>query len=837
MVDVMQNRVQDVFAGWDSKTDRVIADENAPKVSTNELKRAGLSIQKRAARNKEQARAVRNNSLFRIKETEITVADPTRNMSFLYYCCSSCTPASRDSLVSTTSKQHHSNITNLLIVPPKLNLLSKIFSHTSHVLTFKKYDYPKVTQTVLDDERLKSAIAQTARETSRHEGISEDEALRKCEARAKSILERMQSKLSDALLRFTAWTLYKLLPCFITSAAVQSRHLDVLQKANESGLPLIFMPLHRSHLDYIMISFLSLMNNIRCPLVAAGDNLRIPLFGWLMSGLGAFFIKRRMDPVAGRRDLLYRATLHTYIMECLRAGHNLEFFVEGGRTRTGKPCMPKGGILSVVIDAYMDGTIEDALLVPVSMNYEKLVDGNFVREQLGQPKKMETFGSTVRAIWSTLKGNYGIVKIDICQPFSLKEMLKFFIAQQNKLTVPSPGDRTLKVTMSTSSLYGTDVVVEEHRELVDKIARHVVYDCSRSTPIMSTNIVAFLLLNKFRDGCTLEQLVEAFDTMRKELEWTNRDVAFCGEAVDIINHALDILGPGLVKQQRQEITDAVDGYLVKSQMITAIRPVSILPNVIELSYYSNTLLVHYIMDSVVVTALYAALKSQTEDPKVSENHDLTISHSTLVENALAICDILKYEFIFCRPCQELDQIVAQAIENLGTFGIIYRNESGLLEEEIWSKKYAAHFDDSSDEEYANEHTTRKLEYKLSLLNEHTQRMEFLHTILRPLIDTYTYSAFCLRKLVGRSLSERDLIQEILSEIKIHIDQGIVNYGESLCVDPIKNSLKLFEKKNILECHPQENIKIYYLKEEYDDDIAANEVYETIAAYKWTRNID
>lgn len=54
-------------------------------------------------------------------------------------------------------------------------------------------------------------------------------------------------------------------------------------------------------------------------------------------------------------------------------------------------------------------------------------------------------------------------------------MLKYFQTQQNKLTVPAPSERPLKVTMSTSSLYGTDVVVEEHRQLVDKIARHVVY--------------------------------------------------------------------------------------------------------------------------------------------------------------------------------------------------------------------------------------------------------------------------------------------------------------------------------------------------------------------------
>lgn len=113
-------------------------------------------------------------------------------------------------------------------------------------------------------------------------------------------------------------------------------------------------------------------------------------------------------------------------MESLRAGYNIEFFIEGGRTRTGKPCMPKGGILSVILDAYMDGIIEDALLIPVAMNYERLVDGNFVKEQLGQPKEMESFKSTVKAIWSTLIGNYGIVKIDFCQPFSLRVRYSFF---------------------------------------------------------------------------------------------------------------------------------------------------------------------------------------------------------------------------------------------------------------------------------------------------------------------------------------------------------------------------------------------------------------------------
>ncbi|XP_076395166.1 glycerol-3-phosphate acyltransferase mino isoform X5 [Megachile rotundata] len=743
-----------------------------------------------------------------------------------------------NSLVNTINKQHMPFGLNILIVNPGSSLFSKVFNCISHVYNFKEYDYPRITQTVLQDERLKEAIMLTASQTVSNEGCSENVAVAKAQDRAKTILYQMESKLSNILLKITSWILYKLLPCFIQSAIVLPSQIEMLKKANETGIPLILLPLHRSHLDYIMISFILLMNNIRNPLIAAGDNLKIPFFGWFLRGLGAFFIKRRIDPVIGRKDVLYRATLHTYVMESLRAGHNIEFFIEGGRTRTGKPCMPKGGILSVIVDAYMDGIIEDALLVPIAINYERLVDGNFVREQLGQPKKMETFRSTLQAIWSTLRGNYGIVKVDFCQPFSLREMLKSFQNQQNKLTGGQKVavEKPLKYTMSSSSLYGTDVIAEEYRQLVDNIARHVVHDCASSMPIMSTNVVAFLLLNKFRDGCTLDKLVEAFEIIRQDLESRNHDIAFCGENIDIINHALDILGPGLVKQQRQEITEAISGQTVKSNVVIAIRPVSILPNVIELSYYSNTMLICYIMDSVVVTALYAELQSQINDPVTIAQNNITVSRNCLIQSSLKLCDILKYEFIFCKPCQELESVIMETIQNLSHTDIITLQEECCLPEELWSKRYAHTFDDSSDEEYYNANRTKSIEYKLSLLPEHAERMEFLHMLLRPLVDTYTFSAFTLRNLVGRSLSEGDLIHEILSELKTNLDRGIVNYGESLSVDPIKNSLKLFEKWNVLECHPQENVKICYLKDEYDTDSAVMKIYNTIATFKWIRNI-
>lgn len=93
------------------------------------------------------------------------------------------------------------------------------------------------------------------------------------------------------------------------------------------------------------------------------------------------------------------------------------------------PLFLAAGILSVIMDAYIDGTINDALLVPVTLNYDKLVDGNFVREQLGMPKQMETFWSALTGIWRTLNTNHGTIRVDFNQPMSLKVFLCYAIAR------------------------------------------------------------------------------------------------------------------------------------------------------------------------------------------------------------------------------------------------------------------------------------------------------------------------------------------------------------------------------------------------------------------------
>lgn len=136
-----------------------------------------------------------------------------------------------------------------------------------------------ITLQVLNNERLKEVIKLTACERVNNEVYNEKEMLAKTKIKTKNILLQIESKCSDILLKIIAWLLYKLLPSFIQSAIVLPSQIELLKKANDTGLPLIFLPLHRSHLDYIMISFIMVINNMRNPLIAAGDNLRIPFFG------------------------------------------------------------------------------------------------------------------------------------------------------------------------------------------------------------------------------------------------------------------------------------------------------------------------------------------------------------------------------------------------------------------------------------------------------------------------------------------------------------------------------------------------------------------------------
>ncbi|KAH8388401.1 hypothetical protein KR093_005777 [Drosophila rubida] len=712
-----------------------------------------------------------------------------------------------------------------------------LFPYVAQVVRSEKFEYRQVTEIVHNDVVFKHAIKQAAEQTLREQryaknghrllsrsisdadkdaeeqdakdGISYQQILRKQEQRAVAILKEMGSTLNNTLLAITSWLLYKLLPCFLSGVVTNTKQIEMLKNASNRApdTPLIFVPLHRSHLDYIMVTFILTNNDIRSPLVAAGNNLQIPVFGSLLRGLGAFFIKRKIDPVEGKKDVLYRAALHMYLTHALKQGHNVEFFIEGGRTRTGKPCMPKGGILSVIVNAFMDGTIPDALLVPVSVNYERLVDGNFVREQKGEKKVPESFRKAISAIWKALNSNYGLMRIDFNEPYSIRELVNSYnkIAREDgSAKLYKPASKTLQHSQSTSSLYGTDVVCEEHRNLIESISRQVVFDCAAATSVMSTNALAFLLLTRYRNGAEEQLIAAALDDLRNTLSGC-KDLGFSGESSHIVAYACDLLGTGLVTRTRDE-----NGRIF-------IRAVPTVESYIELGYYSNMLTPHFALGSILMTTFHALLPPTNLPDNVADHAAATgVSRKKLIDTALENCLVYRYEFILNKPTQVLEHMLQQQLDELLISGFLRRPE--VNENENQTRRMAhslgLELDEDEDEKEVNEYKLEAADM-LFLAKETLEQQRFMCEVLAPFASTYLAVAQALQILHRSSMLESEFINFVINDLSNKVKSGSCAYAESISTDSVRNCLKLLEKWSVIEVCNKRGMRLISLNTLYE----------------------
>ncbi|MDA8792312.1 1-acyl-sn-glycerol-3-phosphate acyltransferase [Bacteriovoracaceae bacterium] len=176
----------------------------------------------------------------------------------------------------------------------------------------------------------------------------------------------------------------------------------------------ILVPNHQSHADYLALTYI-LHKKLDLPVyVAGGINLNIFMVGKLFKNSGAFFIRRKFQD-----DNLYKVTLESYIYYLLKENRIVEFFFEGGRTRTGKLLRPRFGLFKMILEAQKElikVKDKDLLFVPVSVAHEHIPEESSHRNESKGGKKKPESSKQLFKLFSLLNKKLGTIHIRLNKP-------------------------------------------------------------------------------------------------------------------------------------------------------------------------------------------------------------------------------------------------------------------------------------------------------------------------------------------------------------------------------------------------------------------------------------
>ncbi len=249
-------------------------------------------------------------------------------------------------------------------------------------------------------------------------------------------------------------------------------HLDDLKQA-APGHEVIYVPSHRSHMDYLLLSYLLYTRGIVPPHIFAGINLNLPVIGTLLRKGGAFFARRSF-----RGNVLYATVFREYMAQLVSGGYSIEYFIEGGRSRTGRLLQPKAGTLAMTVRAYLRQPTRPVLFQPVYIGYEKLMEGSdYLDELTGKPKQKESIWNLLLGIPKVLRSNYGQVVVNFGEPILLQALL----AQQ----APEWQGESVPDDDKPAWLSGT----------IDALAQGIQVNVNRAADVNPINLLALALLS------------------------------------------------------------------------------------------------------------------------------------------------------------------------------------------------------------------------------------------------------------------------------------------------------------------------------------------------------
>ena len=351
----------------------------------------------------------------------------------------------------------------------------------------------------------------------RRQAEKQDVSAEKLEAKARDYVMEIAADYSHTVIRFLElflnWVWNRLY------GGIRLYNLDNLTKV-AGDHEVIYVPCHRSHIDYLLLSFVVYRNGLVPPHIAAGINLNLPVVGTILRRGGAFFMRRSF-----KNNPLYAAVFSEYLHTITARGFSIEYFVEGGRSRSGRMLRPRTGMLAMTLRSFLRDARKPIAFVPVYIGYEKVIEaGSYIGELHGQKKEKESVGGLMKSL-SVLRSYFGQVHVNFGDPIKLVDFLDQHHNDWRREEPPAGGD---------TPPWFKHVVNELGQEVVESINAAAV-----ANPVNLLSLALLASPKHTMDIAQLRQQLELYISLLKQAPYSDCATVASDDAQALIDYGLE----------------------------------------------------------------------------------------------------------------------------------------------------------------------------------------------------------------------------------------------------------------------------------------------------------
>lgn len=470
---------------------------------------------------------------------------------------------------------------------------------------------------------VKAAIENEMKE----KGISYEKAA----AKAIKYGDEIASNQSHSTIRFLDIVLTWVWNKLYNGVQVQNlEQLSTTYKDNE----IIYVPCHRSHIDYLLLSYVLFKNGFVPPQIAAGINLNLPVVGPILRRGGAFFMRRSF-----KDNPLYSAVFDEYLHAIFTSGYSTEYFIEGGRSRTGRTLKPRAGMLAMTVRSFLRDSHKPIVFMPVYIGYEKVFEGGTYQGELrGKTKKKESLLGIFKTL-KDLKKNFGRVYLTFGDAIDLNQYLES----------KRPGWR--------KEDHGADYRPEWAKEVVNELAIDVVTQINKAAALNPINMLALAILASPRqamDETVLAQTLNLYRDLAKDMPYSHLTTLPEGDGNDWIKYSEDM---NVVERLHHPLGDIIRMDEAQAVMLT---------------YYRNNVVHLFAIPSMLACLFINNVKMKRDD---------------VVRFARTIYPYLKAELFLHWQEDEINDVIDQWLDLCVEKGYLTQDGDSLVRPPVSSNNY------------------------------------------------------------------------------------------------------------------------------------------------------